>query len=310
MARMTNVDELIDLMKNRDIRGLARAISIVENDGEGKVRLLNEAFKEASGTCLTLGFTGAPGVGKSTLINSVIKQYRQAGKTVGVITVDPTSPFSGGAVLGDRLRMKEHNTDSDVYIRSLASRKALGGLSEATKYALYLFKAFGFDVIIVETLGVGQDEIDVAKFVDVTALLLVPGYGDTIQMAKAGIMEIADIFIINKSDRPGAELLKKQILNILYMKPEGERPPVVNTSADRDEGVEAVMEAIELVRSRSTIDGTERYRRRIAEEIRSSALSLLKNKVDQHLEQMVDRVLTCATTPIEAAEDILRHLRG
>jgi len=275
-----------------------------------KVRLLSEAFKEASGTCLTLGFTGAPGVGKSTLINSVIKQYRQAGKTVGVITVDPTSPFSGGAVLGDRLRMKEHNTDSDVYTRSLASRKALGGLSEATKYALCLFKAFGFDVIIVETLGVGQDEIDVAKFVDVTALLLVPGYGDTIQMAKAGIMEIADIFIINKSDCPGADLLKKQILNILYMKPEGERPPVVNTSADRDEGIDAVLKAIELVRSRSTMDRTEKYRRRIAEEIRSSALSILKRKVDQHLEQMVDMVLTCATTPIEAAEDILRHLRG
>ncbi|MGA2404237.1 MAG: methylmalonyl Co-A mutase-associated GTPase MeaB, partial [Syntrophobacteraceae bacterium] len=231
------------------------------------------------------------------------------GKTVGVLAVDPTSPFSGGAVLGDRIRMQEHNPDSGVYIRSLASRKALGGLSEATKFALYLYKAYGFDVIIVETLGVGQDEIDVAKYVDVTALVLVPGYGDSIQMAKAGIMEIADVFIINKSDRPGADLLKKQILNTLYMKPEDQRPPVVNTMADRNEGIDEVMAAVESVRSRAAQHSEERYRRRITEEIRSSVLSQLALKTDRHLEDMVERVLKSPLTPIEAAIEILKLLR-
>jgi LAO/AO transport system kinase len=300
------VDEVINLMKKRDIRGLTRAISIVENNEEAKEYLLNDAFRRGSNSCCTLGFTGAPGTGKSTLINSVIKQYRKAGKTVGVIAVDPTSPYSGGAVLGDRIRMQEHNPDSGVYIRSLASRKALGGLSEATKFALYLYKAFVFDVIIVETLGVGQDEIDVAKYVDVTAVLLVPGYGDTIQMAKAGIMEIADIFVINKSDRPGADLLKKQVLNILYMKPENERPPVVNTIADRNEGIEEFMDAVELVKNRPALHKEEKYRKRIAEEIRSSVLSRLTREADRHLDKIVEKVISASITPIEASEEILR----
>jgi LAO/AO transport system kinase len=307
-AKSSRVDEIIKLMKNRNIRGLTRAISIVENNEEAKKYLLSDAFRRGLNSCLTVGFTGAPGTGKSTLINSVIKRYRQAGKTVGVIAVDPTSPYSGGAVLGDRIRMQEHNPDSGVYIRSLASRKALGGLSEATKFALYLYKAFVFDVIIVETLGVGQDEIDVAKYVDVTVVLLVPGYGDTIQMAKAGIMEIADVFVINKSDRPGADLLKKQILNILYMKPENERPPVVNTIADRNEGIDEVIEAIELVKHRSASDTEERYHRRIAEEIRSSVLSQLTREADRHLDKMVKRVMNASITPIEASEEILRLL--
>jgi LAO/AO transport system kinase len=303
------VDEAISWMKERNIRGLTRAISIVENNEEGRDALLNDAFKRASGACFTLGFTGAPGVGKSTLVNAVIRSYRRLGKTVGVMAVDPTSPFSGGAVLGDRIRMQEHNPDSGVFIRSLASRKALGGLSEATKFALYLYKAFGFDVIIVETLGVGQDEIDVARFVDITTVLLVPGYGDTIQMAKAGIMEIADLFVINKSDRPGADLLKKQVENILYMKAETERPAVLNTVADQNLGIDAVMEAIEEVRRRKALQGREHHRKRIVEEIRSSVLSRLATDADRHLEEMAAKVLTSSMTPIEAAEEIIRRIR-
>ena len=309
MSSKSRMDEIIDLMKRRDIRGLTRAISIVENHGEGRNYLLNDAFKKGCNSCLTLGFTGAPGSGKSTLINAVIRKYREKGKTVGIIAVDPTSPFSGGAVLGDRIRMQEHNADSGVYIRSLASRKALGGLSEATKFALYLYKAFAFDVIIVETLGVGQDEIDVSKYVDVTVVLLVPGYGDTIQMAKAGIMEIAGMFVINKSDRPGADLLKKQVLNILYMKPENERPPVVNTIADKGEGIDELMTAIELVSNRSALYKEERYGLRIAEEIRSSVSSQLRQETDRHLDKMIDKVLLSSMTPIEAAEEILKFIR-
>ena len=306
--KMSRVDEVISLMKSRDIRGLTRAISMVEGNEQGKEDLLNDAFRRGSNDCFTLGFTGAPGAGKSTLVNSVIRHFRKEGKTVGVLAVDPTSPFSGGAVLGDRIRMHEHNPDSGVYIRSLASRKALGGLSEATKFALYLYKAFGFDVIIVETLGVGQDEIDVAKYVDVTALLMVPGYGDAIQMAKAGIMEIADLFIVNKSDRPGADLLKRQILNMLHMKPENERPPVINTIADRNEGIDEVMAAVESVRKRTALHREERYRGRLAEEIRSSVLYELARKTDRHLEDMVDKVLKSPLTPVEAAKEILEKL--
>jgi LAO/AO transport system kinase len=303
------VDEIIGLIQSRNIRGLTKAVSIVENDGEGKEDLLNDAFRKGSSACLTIGFTGAPGAGKSTLINAVIKQYRRMGKTVGVIAVDPTSPFSGGAVLGDRIRMQEHNSDPGVFIRSLASRKALGGLSEATKFALYLYKAFTFDVIIVETLGVGQDEIDVAKYVDVTVVLLVPGYGDNIQLAKAGIMEIADIFVINKSDRPGADLLTNQVANTVQLKPANQRPPIVNTIADRDEGVEKLIEAIAATRERTAAHSGEKFRRRISEEIRSTVLSHLNREVNRHLDGMVEAVLGSSLTPIEASKRILPLIR-
>jgi LAO/AO transport system kinase len=305
----SRIDEIIGLIKRRNIRGLTKAISIVENDGEGKEYLLNDAFRRDSNACITIGFTGAPGTGKSTLINTVIRHYRQIGKTVGVIAVDPTSPFSGGAVLGDRIRMQEHNADPGVFIRSLASRKALGGLSEATKFALYLYKAFAFNVIIVETLGVGQDEIDVAKYVDVTVVLLVPGYGDNIQMAKAGIMEIADIFAINKSDRPGADLLTNQVLNTVHMKSENERPPIVNTIADRNEGIKNLIEAIALIRDRTSLHCEEKYRRRISEEIRSSVISYLNREVNHHLDEVTDEVLRSSITPIEASKRILPMIR-
>jgi LAO/AO transport system kinase len=196
-----------------------------------------------------------------------------------------------------------------VILGDVASRKALGGLSEATKFALYLYKAFAFDVIIVETLGVGQDEIDVAKYVDVTVVLLVPGYGDNIQIAKAGIMEIADIFVINKSDRPGADLLTSQVANTVQLKPEHERPPIVNTIADRDEGVEKLIEAIAATRERTATHSEERYRRRINEEIRSTVLSLLNREVNRHLDEMVEAVLNSSITPIEASKRILPLIR-
>ena len=305
---ISHVDEVIHLLKARNIRGLTRAISIVENHREGWEAVLNEAFKREENHCLTIGFTGAPGAGKSTLINAVIRSFRKAGKTVGVLAVDPTSPFSGGAVLGDRIRMQEHNADSGVYIRSLASRKALGGLSEATKFVLYLYKAFGFDVILVETLGVGQDEIDIAKYVDVTAVLLVPGYGDSIQMTKAGIMEIADLYVINKSDRPGADLLKNEVENILWMKAADQRPPIVKTVADRGEGIEELIEVIETVRGLTRLHDREHRQKRIAEEIRSSVFFRLMDHADAYLEEMVEKVLATSMTPIEAADEIIRRI--
>jgi LAO/AO transport system kinase len=302
------IAEIINLMEKRNIRGLARAISIIENNEEGAEELLNHAFKKNCQSAVSLGFTGAPGAGKSTLVNAIIKEYRQAGKFVGVIAVDPTSPYSGGAVLGDRIRMQHHNVDSGVYIRSLASRRAQGGLSDVTKFVLYLYRAFGFDVIIVETLGVGQDEIDVAKYVDVTSVLLVPGYGDNIQLSKAGIMEIADVFIINKSDKSGADTLKEQLKNIIYVMPEEIRPPIVNTIADQNVGIAEAIEAIEMVSRRNIRKARQMFRQRIAEEIRSSIHSRFKNDVERHIEEMVEKVLESAMTPIEASQEILKRL--
>jgi len=302
------IAEIINLMEKRNIRGLARAISIIENNEEGAEELLNHAFKKSCKSAVSLGFTGAPGAGKSTLVNAIIKEYRRAGKFVGVIVVDPTSPYSGGAVLGDRIRMRDHNVDSGVYIRSLASRRAQGGLSDVTKFVLYLYRAFGFDVIIVETLGVGQDEIDVAKYVDVTAVLLVPGYGDNIQLSKAGIMEIADVFIINKSDKAEADTLKEQLKNIIYVMPEEIRPPIVNTIADKGVGIEEAIAAIEMVSRRNIKNARQMFRQRIAEEIRSSIHSRFKKDVERHIDEMVEKVLQSAMTPIEASQEILKRL--
>ena len=309
MSTSLQMQQVMDLINKRDIRGLTRAISLVEDHAPGIDTLLNMAFRSSTNGAFTLGFTGAPGAGKSTLVNGVIRRYRRAGKSVGVMAVDPTSAYSGGAVLGDRIRMQEHNADTGVYIRSLASRRALGGLAEAVKYALYLYKAFGFDIIMVETLGIGQDEIDIARYVDVTAVLLVPGYGDSIQMAKAGIMEIADLFIINKADRPGADLLMNQVLNSMQMKPEDDRPPVILTKADRDEGLDDVIEAIELLKSQALSQRNVRYRRRITEEIRSAVFSYLSGAVDEHLDEVVDKVLNASMTPLEASMEVIRRLR-
>ena len=308
MTRKLRIEEVIELLEKRNIRGLTRAISIIENNQDGAEVLLNNAFHKGRNSGAVIGFTGAPGAGKSTLINAVIKQYRSDGQRVGVIAVDPTSPYSGGAVLGDRIRMQEHNIDPGVYIRSLASRRAQGGLSDVTKFALYLYRAFGFDKIIVETLGVGQDEIDVTKYVDVTAVLLVPGYGDNIQLSKAGIMEIADVFIVNKSDRPGADTLKEQLKNIVYVMPEEKRPPIVNTIADQGIGIEEAVAAIETVSRRNALCWEMRYRLRVAEEIRSSVYSHFKRDLEPCIAEMVEEVIMGAMTPIEAANRILKRL--
>lgn len=304
------LDAILDMIEKQKIRGLAKAISIVENGRSGKEYLLDVACRRDSNTSTIIGFTGAPGTGKSTLINSIIREYRKNGKTVGVIAVDPTSPFSGGAVLGDRMRMQEHNSDSGVYIRSLASRKALGGLSEATKYILYLYKAFAFDVIIIETVGVGQDEIDVAKYVEVTSVLLVPGYGDTIQLAKAGIMEIADILVINKSDLQGADLLTSQVENSVNASREKGRPIIVNTIADKNEGVKQLIEAISKKRKRSVPMNKKKQRERITEEIRSSVIAQLDNEVGHYLDRLIGTVISQNITPFEAIEKVLSLVRS
>jgi LAO/AO transport system kinase len=200
-----DVKELIEQIKQRNRRALGKAITIVEDGDPGKEELLNYAYKNMQDDAFIIGITGPGGAGKSTLIDKLIGAYRAKDKTVGVIAVDPSSPFTGGAVLGDRVRMGTHAMDKEVFIRSLGSRGAIGGISTGTKNVLYLYKTFGFDIIIVESLGVGQDETEITNFVDITVVTLVPGFGDEIQLSKAGIQEIGDVFIINKSDKPDAD---------------------------------------------------------------------------------------------------------
>jgi LAO/AO transport system kinase len=226
---------------------LARAISTVENRAEGWVELLKSLFPH-TGKARVIGLTGAPGAGKSTLVDQLAKHYRNQNQSVGIIAVDPTSPYSGGAILGDRIRMQDHFSDPGIYIRSMATRGSLGGLSRATADAATVLDASGRDVIMIETVGVGQDEVDVVRLADVTIVILVPGMGDDVQTIKAGIMEIADIFVINKSDRDGVERVESEIRALQSLAAHTPTthwtPPIVKTVATEGVGTEELAEAI------------------------------------------------------------------
>ena len=294
----------IEMMEKGNRRGLAKAITMVENDEEEREILLEYAYKKKTPQTLVLGITGAGGAGKSTLIDKVVAEYRSQGKTVGVIAVDPSSPYSGGAFLGDRVRMSNHNTDTGVFIRSFGSRNCLGGMSEAAKNVLYLYKAFGFDVIIVESIGVGQDETEISKFVDVTTLVLVPGLGDAMQMAKAGVREIADVFVINKSDKPEAETLKEQLLNSFGILPLEFRPPVVSTVASEGSGVRELVAAVAEVAEKQKEFTDIKRRERIWAEVSSSVTYLLHIKLQGYIKDMVEEVYQSRMTPFEASKKL------
>ncbi len=232
-------------MRSGDVRALARAISTVENRAPGWSELLKALFQH-SGKARVLGLTGPPGAGKSTLVDQLARFYRKHKRTVGIIAVDPTSPYTGGAILGDRIRMQEHFSDPGIYIRSMATRGSLGGLARTTADVATVLDASGRDLIMIETVGVGQDEVDIVRLADVTILILVPGMGDDVQTIKAGIMEIADIFVINKSDRDGAEHVEREIrtLQSLAMRHDGWTPPIVKTVASQGVGIEELAGAI------------------------------------------------------------------
>jgi LAO/AO transport system kinase len=232
---------------NGDIRALARAASWIEDRRPEAETLLRELFPR-TGRALILGVTGAPGAGKSTLCDRIVRALRDEGKTVGVVAVDPSSPYTGGAILGDRIRMQQHHADEGVFIRSMATRGWLGGLARATTEMTMLLDAAGRDVVIVETVGVGQDEVEIARLAGVTMVVLVPGMGDDVQAIKAGIIEIADVFIINKSDLPGAEKLERELNNYLGLshRPDGWTPKIVCTVANDGKGIaEAIAAARE-----------------------------------------------------------------
>ena len=249
MTSIAPVQNLVDRVRAGELRALARAISIVEDHSSESTALLKALFA-FSGNAGLIGLTGPPGAGKSTLVDQIARHYRQQGKTIGIIAVDPTSPFSGGAILGDRIRMQAHYADPGIYIRSMATRGSLGGLASTTADVATVLDASGRDLVMIETVGVGQDEVDIVTLADVTAVVLVPGMGDDVQTIKAGIMEIADVFVINKSDRDGAERVEREIRAMQSLATRGDNwtPPIVKTVASDGTGVPDVVAAIESYR--------------------------------------------------------------
>jgi LAO/AO transport system kinase len=233
-----------------DFRAIARMLTLVENRAREAVSYLRELFPH-TGRCFTVGITGAPGAGKSTLIDKLSESYRAAENRVGIIAVDPTSPFTGGAILGDRIRMQSRNLDPGTFIRSLATRGHIGGLTRSTADALTVMDAAGFDIVLLETVGVGQGEVEVAQTADATVVLLVPGMGDDVQAMKAGILEIADLFVINKADRPGGDRMESELksLQSMSVRPDGWTPAIVRTIATEGDGIDACFRAINEYRS-------------------------------------------------------------
>jgi len=242
----SQINNLVERVRAGDPRALARAITTVENRNSNHAELLKALFPH-TGRATMIGLTGSPGAGKSTLVDQLAHHYRREGKTVGIVAVDPTSPFSGGAILGDRIRMQSHHSDPGIYIRSMATRGSLGGLASATADVATVLDASGRDLVMIETVGVGQDEVDIVRLADVTVVILVPGMGDDVQTIKAGIMEIADIFVINKSDREGAERVEREIraMQSLAMRHDNWVPPIVKTVASEGTGVGELAAAIQ-----------------------------------------------------------------
>ena len=297
---------------------MARLISLVE-DGHPALRELMAALAPHSGTAHVIGITGSPGVGKSTSTNALVVAFRKRGKRIGVLAVDPSSPFSGGALLGDRVRMQDHALDPEVYIRSMASRGHLGGLSWTTPQALRVLDAAGCDVILVETVGVGQSEVEIAGLADTTIVLLAPGMGDGIQAAKAGILEIGDLFVVNKADREGADATVRDIRHMISLGDRTEpglwRPPVVKTVAARGEGIDEVMEALDKHVAWMEETGALRQRRvrRAGDEIESIALQQLRARMGdlRHgngVDELAAAVVDGKTDPYAAADQVVAAL--
>ena len=291
-----------------DQRAVARAISVVENETRDVAALLAPLFGRA-GRARVVGLTGAPGVGKSTLVDRLTAEWRRAGQRVGIIAVDPTSPFTGGAVLGDRVRMQAHAGDADVYVRSMATRGHLGGLARATGDAVLVLDAAGHDVVVIETVGVGQGEVEIARTADVSVVVTVPGTGDDVQALKAGIMEIADIFVVNKADREGADRAVAEIEAMLGLH-EGAghvRPPVCKTQASNGAGVSSLVGEIDE-RARGARDRGGRWRDRARLRLRSALTDGFLAAVGrERMDAAVQRIVDGASDPYREARGILDH---
>jgi LAO/AO transport system kinase len=296
---------------------LARAISTVENHSPGWIDLLKELFPH-TGKARTIGLTGAPGAGKSTLVDQLAKHYREQKHTIGIIAVDPTSPYTGGAILGDRIRMQQHFSDPGIYIRSMATRGSLGGLARTTADVALVLDAAGRDLVLIETVGVGQDEIDIVRLADVTVVILVPGMGDDVQTIKAGIMEIADIFVINKVDHDGAERVEREIraMQSLAMRADQWTPPIVKTVATDGQGIKELADAIAAYESHQKKLGLASQRKvqnwevRLLEMLRDTLLQQAHAALtEDELLQLAAQVAEHKRDPYSVVEEIAERIR-
>lgn len=312
MARSADVPDLVERARRGEPRAVARLISLVE-DASPQLREVAAALAPYAGRAHIVGLTGSPGVGKSTTTSALVSAYRAQGKRVGVLAVDPSSPFSGGALLGDRIRMQDHALDPDVFIRSMASRGHLGGLAWSTPQALRVLDGAGCEVILIETVGVGQSEVEVVGVADTVVVLLAPGMGDGIQAAKAGILEIGDVFAVNKADRDGADATARELRHMIGLgeRPAGGwRPPVLKMVASRGDGVDELVAGIEKHRvwSHESGAGLVRRERRAAEEIEALALAVVRRRIAADpgvLAALATQVAAGLDDPYDAADRLL-----
>jgi LAO/AO transport system kinase len=312
-------NNLIERVSNGDPAAVARAISKIEDATAGATALMKQIYQHSRGA-LVIGITGAPGAGKSSLVDKLAMLYRQRGERVGIVAVDPSSPFSGGAILGDRIRMQALGLDEGVFIRSMATRGNLGGLARATVDAVAILDAAGYAKIIVETVGVGQDEVEIVKAADVSVVVLVPGMGDDIQAIKAGIMEIGDIFVINKADRDGVFATEKELELLLSLASRDDNwdPPIVKTVATENQGVEVLADAIERFRQTQRDGALSSDRRRaiarwrIVELLRENLLARILDSDASvaMLDRLADEVATRRRDPYSAVEEIIQAAKS
>ena len=307
--------ELAERLLAGDKRALARAISLVENDDPEGWTLVREIFPQ-TGRAAVVGFTGPPGAGKSTLIGAIVKHARAREREVAVLSIDPSSPFTQGALLGDRIRLSDHFLDPGVFIRSMASRGSLGGLSEATLQAALLMDASGKDDVLLETVGVGQAEVDIIDHADTVVLVLMPGSGDSIQALKAGVMEIPDVIVVYKADHPLTDTMVREIRGVLSLGPKtGWRVPIVRTEAGRGEGVDELVQRVEEHRAHIKAEGTleERRRRNLMNEVMELATVRMRRRLDEsvredpEVRQLLDEVVARRLDPASAAARLLER---